>query len=253
VRVTLLVTCVVDVLAPDVGTATVRALRRAGHEVRFDDGQTCCGQPAWNAGHAREAAAVARPTLAALERELDAGAEAVVVPAGSCAAMVVRGWPALFEGEERERAERVASATWELTAFLAAHGTPAERAAAPGTSPRVAWHHACHGLRELHLGDEQVDAVLGAAGVERVAWAAGDAERCCGFGGLFSVTLPEVSVAMADAKLDSLPDCDVVAATDVSCLVHLRSRAAATGRPVRTAHVAELLARPPEPERRGGG
>jgi L-lactate dehydrogenase complex protein LldE len=238
VRVALLVTCVVDVLAPEVGEATVRALRRAGHDVSFDPDQTCCGQPAWNAGHAPEAAAVARVTLAALERELDAGAEVVVVPAGSCAAMVRLGWPALFDGEERERALRVAARTHELTAFLARHGV----AGGTGAGDRVAWHHSCHALRELHLDDRTVDAVLDGAGVERVAWPSGGGERCCGFGGMFSVTLPEVSCAMADEKLASLPDCDVVAGADASCLVHLRSRAAATGRPIRTAHVAELLA-----------
>jgi L-lactate dehydrogenase complex protein LldE len=238
VRVALLVTCVVDVLAPEVGEATVRALRRAGHDVSFDPDQTCCGQPAWNAGHAPEAAAVARVTLAALERELDAGAEVVVVPAGSCAAMVRLGWPALFDGEERERAMRVAARTHELTAFITRHGA-LDRGA---DGRRVAWHHSCHALRELHLDDRTVDTVLDRAGVERVAWPGGGGERCCGFGGMFSITLPEVSCAMADEKLSSLPECDVVAGADASCLVHLRSRAAATGRPLRTAHIAELLA-----------
>ena len=240
-RVALLVTCVVDVLAPEVGEATVRVLRRAGHDVSFDPGQTCCGQPAWNAGHASEAAAVARPTLAALERELAAGADAVVVPAGSCAAMVRLGWAELFDGDERERAMAVAAATHELTAFVGEHGAGGAGDRPDEPTQRVAWHHSCHALRELHLDDDAVDAVLGAAGVERVAWPDGGGERCCGFGGLFSVTLPEVSCAMADEKLASLPDCDVVAGADASCLVHLRSRAAATGRPIRTAHVAELL------------
>lgn len=245
-RVALLVTCVVDVLTPEVGTATVRALRRAGHEVSFDPDQTCCGQPAWNAGHGNEATAVARHTLAVLEHELDAGAEAIVVPAGSCAAMVRLSWPAMFEGAERSRAERVAAETWELTAFLAAHGGPADPAAATSAGSehgtvRAAWHHSCHALRELHLGDREIDAVLGGAGIERVAWSDGDAERCCGFGGLFSAVLPEVSVAMADEKLASLPACDVLTGADASCLVHLRSRATATGRQLRVAHVAELL------------
>lgn len=235
-RVALFVTCVVDVLAPEVGEATVRVLRRAGHDVGFDAGQTCCGQPAWNAGHAAEAAAVAGATLAALERELEAGAEAVVVPAGSCAAMVRLAWPSLLG----ERGRRVAERTHELTAFLAAQGCPAPPAP-QRRAGRVAWHHSCHALRELHLDDEAVDAVLDAAGAERVAWPASGGERCCGFGGLFSAVLPEVSVAMADEKLASLPDCDVVAGADASCLLHLRSRAAAAGRPVVTRHVAELL------------
>lgn len=235
-RVALLVTCVVDVLAPEVGEATVRVLRRAGHEVSFDPGQTCCGQPAWNAGHADEAREVAGTTLDALVRELDRGAEAVVVPAGSCAAMVRLAWPELLG----DRARRVASVTSELTAFLAEQGLPpaGEANAAGG---RVAWHHSCHALRELRLDDGAVDAVLAAAGTARVAWPDGGGERCCGFGGLFSAVLPEVSCAMADEKLASLPDCDAVAGADASCLLHLRSRAAAAGRPIETRHVAELF------------
>ena len=113
-RVTLLVTCVVDLLEPEVGEASVRVLRAAGCEVTVNLAQTCCGQPAWNAGHAREAARVARTTLKALEDELADGAEAVVVPAGSCAAMVKVFWPELFSvvGDEAsaERARVVGRA-----------------------------------------------------------------------------------------------------------------------------------------------
>ncbi len=145
--------------------------------------------------------------------------------------MVRHAWPELLGPD----AERVVAATHELTGFLAATGVPDVE-----VTERVAWHHSCHALRELHLDEGDVDAVLGDA---RVPWPAGESERCCGFGGLFSATLPEVSCAMADEKLGSLPDCDVLAGADASCLLHLRSRAAAVGRPVRTAHVAELLDR----------
>ena len=124
-RVSLLVTCVVDVVAPDVGEAAVRLLRAAGCDVVVNLDQTCCGQPGWNAGFAEEAAAVARATLAALEADLDAGAEAVVVPAGSCATMVRVFWPELFEvvgdHEAAARARRVGGRTRELSEFLADH------------------------------------------------------------------------------------------------------------------------------------
>ncbi|MBA2281850.1 MAG: (Fe-S)-binding protein [Acidimicrobiia bacterium] len=239
--VALFVTCVVDVLAPEVGDAAVALLRAAGHTVTFDPDQTCCGQPAWNAGHARPAADVARASLVALERELADGADVVVVPAGSCAAMIRIGWGELFRavGDEptAQRAERVAARTRELTEAVAEMGPPP---LALPTPTRVAVHQSCHLLRELRV---RPDAVLGAVdGCELVAWP--DGERCCGFGGLFSVTLPEVSEAMADEKLRSLPDCDVVVSADQSCLVHLRGRAESTGRAPRTrfAHVAELLA-----------
>lgn len=236
VRVSLLVTCVVDLLEPEVGEATVRVLRAAGCEVDVNLAQTCCGQPAWNAGHAPEAARVALTTLAALEADLADGAEAVVVPAGSCAAMVKVFWPELFHvvGDEAaaDRARAVGERTWELSAFLAERDLP--DLASGGE--RVAYHHSCHMLRELGIRGEPEALVDRVA--ERVPWEGDD--RCCGFGGLFSVKLPEVSTAMADEKLAALP-VDEVVGCDASCLAQLRTRSEKVGRPIRTRHLAQLL------------
>jgi L-lactate dehydrogenase complex protein LldE len=236
-RVALLVTCVVDVLAPGAGIAAVRLLRAAGAEVDVPEGQTCCGQPAWNAGFADEAARVAAATLDALE-----GAEAVVVPSGSCTAMVRRFWPELFEAvgdaERAARARQVAARTHELTEWLADAELPPLRSEAG----EVAQHHGCHLLRELGVRSSLLERV---EGVEVAPWP--DAERCCGFGGAFSVKLPEVAEAMADEKLRTLPrpaggGPTTIVSTDVSCLVHLAARAEATGDPVEVRHVAEVLA-----------
>jgi L-lactate dehydrogenase complex protein LldE len=242
VQVTLLVTCVVDLLEPEVGAATVRVLRAAGCDVSVSLEQTCCGQPAWNAGHAAEAARVARTTLAALEAELDAGAEAVVVPAGSCAAMVRVFWPELFEldgdPEAAERARTVGARTRELSELLAELDLPPLALDRP---VRVAYHHSCHMLRELHLRDAPVEVLERVEGCQRVAWSGDD--RCCGFGGLFSVKLPEVSVAMADEKLAALAeaDPDVVVGCDTSCLAQLRTRSEAVGAPLATRHLAQVV------------
>jgi L-lactate dehydrogenase complex protein LldE len=257
-RVSLLVTCLVDAVEPDVGTAAVRLLRAAGCTVSFPSDQTCCGQPAWNAGFAESAGAVARTTLRALERD---GADAVVVPAGSCATMVRVFWPELFEvlgdGDAAERARELGARTHELTEFLAARGLPAAAADGDGgEARRVAYHHSCHMLRELRIKDAP-EALLGAVpGCERVEWD-GD-ERCCGFGGLFSVKQPETSVAMADDKLASLDrtGADLLVGADTSCLLHLRGRAERSGRTVEVRHIAEVLAaalprsdaEPPDPE-----
>ena len=239
VRVTLFVTCVVDLFDPDVGVATVQALRASGSQVSCPSGQTCCGQPAWNSGFHHEAARVASTTLDALERD---GGEAVVVPAGSCATMVKVFWPELFElagdHDAADRALAIGALTHELTAFLA------ERALAlRPLGHRVAYHHSCHMLRELRV-QEQPEQLLDAAGCERVSW---DADtRCCGFGGLFSFKLPEVSEAMADDKLASLSSADpppeLVVGADGSCLLHLRARAEHEGRPIVTRHIAQLIA-----------
>ncbi len=243
-RATLLITCVVDVFEPAVGEAAVRVLRASGCEVTCGLDQTCCGQPAWNAGFAEEAAEVARTTLTALEAELDGGADVVVVPAGSCATMVRTFWPELFEvvGDHQaaERARRVGERTRELSELLA------ERAGslpplALGRDVRVAYHHSCHMLRELGLHDQPAALLDLVAGCERIAWDAD--ERCCGFGGLFSVKLPETSMAMADDKLASIAGAgaDVVVGSDSSCLVHLRSRAEVAGSPILVKHLAEVL------------
>lgn len=240
-RVTLLVTCVVDLVEPEVAEATVRVLRAAGCDVSVSTDQTCCGQPAWNAGHAPEAARVARTTLAALEAELTDGAEAVVVPSGSCASMVRVFWPEMFDlagdADAAERARAVGALTFELSEFLADRDLPA----LAGDGQRVAYHHSCHMLRELRMRSAPEGLVDRVAGVERVAWDGDD--RCCGFGGLFSVKLPELSVAMADEKLAALAAAgpDVLVGCDTSCLAQLRSRSESVGLPVRTRHLAQLL------------
>jgi L-lactate dehydrogenase complex protein LldE len=242
-RVSFLVTCLVDAVEPEVGVAAVRLLRAAGCAVSFPADQTCCGQPAWNAGFAEAAGAVARTTLLALERD---DADTVVVPAGSCATMIRVFWPELFEvlgdADAAERARRVGARTRELTEFLAGHELPLRHGPPPAPAAKVAYHHSCHMLRELGL-KAQPEALLAAArGGARVDWQG--AERCCGFGGLFSVKQPETSVAMADDKLASLDatGAELLVGADTSCLLHLRGRAERTGRAVRVRHIAEVLA-----------
>lgn len=255
-RVSLLATCVVDLLEPHVGEAGARLLRAAGCDVRFNRAQTCCGQPGWNAGHAEEAAAVARPTLEALGSDLDGGAEVVVVPAGSCAAMVRVFWPELFEvvgdHEAATLARRVAAATVELSELLARRADRLPPLAL-GREVVVTEHRACHALRELRLDGQPTELLARVAGCALAPMAPDDAERCCGFGGTFSVKLPETSVAMADAKLDAAAatGAEVVVSTDASCLAHLRARAENRDLPVTTRHLAEVLAAalPPEPDR----
>jgi L-lactate dehydrogenase complex protein LldE len=247
VRVSLLITCIVDVVAPDVASATVRLLRAAGCDVTCNLAQTCCGQPAWNAGFAEDAARVARTTLDALEHDLDDGAEAVVVPAGSCATMVRVFWPELFEvvgdHDAAARARRVGERTRELSELLdeRAGRLPALRLARP---VRVALHESCHMLRELRIEAQPGRLARSVEGCEVHDWEGSD--RCCGFGGTFSVKLPETSVAMADEKLRALdagaPDAEVLVGCDTSCLMHMQARADATGRPLHVRHLAEVLA-----------
>ena len=244
-RVALLVTCVGEMVEPDVPVAAVRVLRAAGCSVEVPDGQTCCGQPAWNSGFTADAAKVARTSLDALERAVADGADAVVVPAGSCATMVRIYWPQLFalDGDDAasQRARALGERVWELTELLDA--MPPERLHFGSVEPCAAvYHRSCHMLRELHVA-EQPEALLGRVdGCDVAPWAAAD--QCCGFGGTFSVKLPEASVAMADEKLDVLPEgTEVIVGADASCLMQLRTRAGSRGLQVRTEHVAQVLER----------
>jgi L-lactate dehydrogenase complex protein LldE len=255
-RVVLLPTCVVDTVAGEVGDAVVRVLRRFGCEVTVPGDATCCGQPAWNAGFAGEAAQVARTTLSALEQALaeaeaadapdgaraDGSPPVVCVPAGSCAAMIRVFWPELFHlaGDEEgvERARRVGARTREFSELL--H----ERSGggvAGAFAADVAYHHSCHMLRELRIS-EPPEALLGALeGCRSLGWSA--AERCCGFGGLFSVKLPETSVAMADDKLDALDEAGAshLVGSDQSCLLHLQGRLRRRGGTMPVRHLAQVL------------
>jgi L-lactate dehydrogenase complex protein LldE len=228
VKVGLFVTCLVDLVLPEVGVATARVLQRAGHEVVFPEGQTCCGQPAFNSGQREEAAQVLRHTLRALAA---ARADAYVAPAGSCTTMIRVFAKQLADNEDLEY---VAPRLFELSEFLAEQGGEL----AGRFAGRVAYHDSCHMLRELGLEREPRAALERLEGVSLVDW---DAGRCCGFGGTFAVRQPELSVAMADEKLRTLGDAEVLCGSDPSCLMHLRGRLARLGSPVEVRHLAELL------------
>lgn len=243
--VTFFPTCLVELVAPAVGEAALRVLSRTGQSCQVARGATCCGQPAWNSGFVDEARRVARRSL----RALRATAGPVVVPSGSCATMMHEYWPELFRGTPDELAAKdVAGRVREFSDHLARGVEDVEdgddveqpRTAGRGPAARVAYHDSCHMLRGLGIR-EQPRALLGDAGVEVAELPGG--ERCCGFGGLFSVKLEEISVAMADEKLDEVVDAGVpeVVGCDVSCLMHLDGRARRRGLDLRVRHLAEVL------------
>jgi len=227
-------TCLVDHAAPSVARATRTVLERAGVEVLEPRGQTCCGQPAWTAGHPDEARPVARRALRAF-----AGTEPVVVPSGSCAAMIRHAYAELFADTAEEAAARdLAERTRELTQLLAEHGLDA-RSGASGT---VTYHDSCHMLRLLGERESPRAAIAAAQGLELHEMAATD--TCCGFGGAFSVAYPEVSGRLGEEKARhaSAAGADELVSCDVSCLLHIAGRAHRTGVPLRVRHLAEVLA-----------
>lgn len=233
----LFVTCLVNSLFPNVGKATVQLLERAGFRVEFASEQTCCGQPAFNGGFGAESAAMARETVDAL----DATEGPIVVPSGSCAAMMIHHIPEVLGNDARyaAKAKRVAGRTRELTQFLV---DDAEIAVAPADCGGcvTTYHASCHALRELGVR-EQPKQLLDWSDVRRVPLPAED--ECCGFGGLFSLKQPEVSTAMMETKIANIEasGADVVVGVDVSCLMHIGGGLRKRGSKVITKHVAEIL------------
>ena len=222
-RVSLFVTCLADVFFAEGAADAVRLLRSLGVEVDFPAGQTCCGQPAFNAGDRGSARTLALRTL-----EILSNGAPVVVLSGSCAAMLRRFYPELLEGGRggaSSRAEELAGRVYELSELIVqVLGVRELGGGLRGLE--VAYHHGCHALRELGLREEPLTLLEG-AGARVAPWEA--AEECCGFGGLFSTKFPVVSGAMADRKLDSLPSVDLLTSADGGCLLQLGGRLSRRG------------------------
>jgi L-lactate dehydrogenase complex protein LldE len=235
-----MITCLADVFYPEVGERIVRLLRALGVTVDVPAGQTCCGLPLFNSGYHADAAAVARRAVA-----LFADAPHVVVPSGSCAWMVKHEYPGLMTAPaERAAAERLAGRTHELSQFLVrVLGRRRFRSAVPG---RLTYHDSCHLLRGLHEAESPRALLRSLAGAEFVELPGSD--ECCGFGGSFSVRLPEVSSAILDKKLTNVEACgaECVVACDAGCLMQMRGGLARRGSRVRALHLAEVLEPAPE-------
>ena len=237
-RVGLFVTCLVDLMRPRIGFATVELLEAAGYEVVVPPQQTCCGQPGWNSGERSSARALAEKLIAEFE-----GFDYVVVPSGSCGGMIKSHYKDVFAGEAAwlERAERLAAKTYELTEFLAgvAHFNPGSLGAYRGT---VTYHDSCSGLRELGVKQQprELLAQLPGAVLEEMK----GCETCCGFGGTFSIKLGEISSAMADAKCENIKasGADAVVLGDLGCMLNIEGRLRRRGdEKTRVLHVAEIL------------
>jgi L-lactate dehydrogenase complex protein LldE len=236
-RIGLFVTCLVDLMRPSVGFAAVKLLEQAGCDVEIPRAQTCCGQPAWNSGADRDAAAIARQVIDAFEHF-----DYVVAPSGSCAGMIRVHYPEVLAADPayEARARALAGKTYELVQFLVN-----VRGATPVVAScfaRLCYHDSCSALRELRIKTEPRRLLESITGVELREL--NEPEVCCGFGGLFSVKYPEISERMADDKLADAQStgADLVVSGDLGCLVHLAGRIARRGLPLRARHIAEILA-----------
>ena len=238
VGVSLMITCLADMFYPEVGVRIVRLLRRLGARVTVPRDQTCCGLPLFNSGYHDEAARVARRTVALFE-----GAEHVVVPSGSCAWMVKHEYPGLMpDPAGRAAAERLSQRTYELSQFLVrVLGKRRFTSTAPG---RLTYHDSCHLLRGLHESESPRAILTRLTGSELVPLPGAD--ECCGFGGSFSVRLPEVSTSILEKKLRNVESTGAAAvvACDAGCLMQMRGGLGRRGSAVQAMHLADVLGDP---------
>ncbi len=235
-RVQLMATCLCDAFYDNVAKATVEVLEHLGCEVEFPPDQTCCGQPAFNAGDWPASRKVVRHTA-----RVFAGEAPIVVPSGSCAAMLFHGAPLEFEGEADSAAiSQLSQRTWELADFIVnALGVESW----PGRFPhRVAFHRSCHS-RGTGSGEAALQLLGSIEGLELADF--GEGEQCCGFGGAFSVTFPHLSASIGECKLDNVIAAkpEYLVSGDMGCLMHLSGMASDRSLGLESLHIAEILHR----------
>jgi L-lactate dehydrogenase complex protein LldE len=234
--VSLFVPCFVDQLLPQVAVDTVKVLRRLGYGVDYPEGQTCCGQPAFNTGYWDEARPCAEHFIRVFKH-----ADVIVCPSGSCTTMVRNFYADLLSKSAlRDEAVAVVSRTFELSEFLVkVEGVTEVGAAFPHT---VTYHASCHGLRELNLREEPRQLLRQVKGLTLVEMAR--SEECCGFGGTFAAKFPEISAAMGTSKAECVAatGAEFVTAIDPSCLLHMEGILGKRKSSARTIHLASILA-----------
>ena len=227
-RVALFITCLNDMLFPEAGKAAVTLLERLGVSVDFPMAQTCCGQMHYNTGYQHDAEPLARNFATAFE-----GYEYVVTPSGSCAAMVRDIHPKLVP-------DAAVPHVYELSEFLIdVLGVEDVGAYFPHS---VVYHPTCHSLRLLGVGDRPTRLLRAVSGLELVDLPG--ASECCGFGGTFAVKNPDVSAAMGADKVSNAVSsgAQYLVAADNSCLMHIGGTARRSDAPIKTIHLAEVLA-----------
>ena len=242
----LFVSCIVDVLYPKVGLATEKLLVSQGVEVVFPQEQTCCGQPAFNAGQQKDSLALAKNFLNTFAPMIEEGEiSSIVVPSGSCAAMIKHSYAAIIEkypSEEMTRQHQtIEHNTYELSEYLV-EVLGVEITPSHTPLENVAYHPCCHLLRDLKI-DQQPRQLLEKL-TDNKLLNLPEAETCCGFGGLFSLWNEEISVEMGLRKASNLKACgaELVAVSDAGCMTHLNGILIKEGHSSRAIHIAELIA-----------
>ena len=235
-KVQLFIPCFIDQLYPQVAFNTVKILEKAGCTVAYNTQQTCCGQPAFNAGFWGESKDVCTKFV----QDFD-GSDYILSPSASCAGFIRNNYGKLFENNAfQSPAKKVSSQIFELSEFLVKIlGITALGASFNG---KATFHDSCAGLRECNIKSEPRVLLSQVEGLELVEM--NDNETCCGFGGSFAVKYDTISVAMADQKIDNAiaTEAEYIISTDMSCLMHLDGRINHNGQQIKVIHLADILA-----------
>lgn len=228
-------TCLVDLFYPEAGIAGIQLLQREGVRVIYPQGQTCCGQPAFNSGHRADALTVAAAQIKLFTKDIP-----IVLPSGSCAGMMRKHYPELFAGHALEaEANGVAERVYELTEFLVQ--VLKIQLKDCGEPMRVTWHGSCHSQREMGVLDEPKQLLQQLSGVELVELQR--EKECCGFGGTFAIRQPEISAAMVTDKVSDIENTEAasVVSGDCGCLMNITGAMDAKGSRAKGTHVAQFL------------
>lgn len=235
-KVQLFIPCFVDQLYPQTAFNMVKVLEKACCDVEYNTNQTCCGQPAYNAGFWEDAKKVATKFLKDFE-----GTDYIVAPSASCVGFVRNYYNTLFENSSlHNNVKDVSKRTFEFTEFL----TKVLRIENFGATlnAKATYHDSCAGLRECKIKEGPRKLLDKVKGLELIEMA--DNETCCGFGGSFAVKFEAISIAMADQKVNNALNtgAEYIISTDLSCLMHLDGYITKKELPIKTMHIADVLA-----------
>ena len=233
--VSLFIPCLVDQVYPEIGIAMAKTLSHLGYDIEYNQNQTCCGQPAFNAGHLHESRTVAKKFINVFK-----SADIIVSPSGSCTAMVRNYYPELFVKDPiKDTALKLGKKIYEFSEFLALEKQI--KNISGHYSGKVGFHNSCHSYQELKISKEPEKILENIDGIELVQFSGEPV--CCGFGGLFSFKFAEIAATMANTRLEMFieKDVDTIVSNDPGCLMHLRQESRDRKYNVKILHLTEFL------------
>jgi len=241
-QVDIFIPCFVDQLYPHTALNMVKVLEKAGCQVYYNPAQTCCGQPAYNAGYKAESWDIAHKFLVDFAPPTSGEMRYIVSPSASCVGMVRNAYSHLLtERPDRYACKEIQARTYELTEFLT-EVLNVSTIAGARLAGTYTYHDSCSALRECGIREAPRRLLDGVAGLSRIEMA--ETTTCCGFGGTFAVKFEAISVAMAQQKVEHAlaTGADYIVSTDVSCLMHLEAYIRREKLAIKTMHIADVLA-----------